>query len=355
MKRAPARLATACALAVATAIFTGTALADPGNGNSATAPGQVKQEQAAAQPQAPQTSVQQQAPAKPAQQTQAPGQVKKAQTDGSSSQAGTKPSSTTKHWTTTHVGDSPDVSKRYGNGKTATQIAHSRGAPDTQPLTGPGNSQPHKTYDCAHKNNKSGGVDVHAIKSYTASCTQTQVQVQPQTSVVETHVCGQTTLSTTSTQVVGVLHGKSEHLMTNTHSAHFTKHADTPVTATVTKTEVVPTGESCSPVSTSAPSMQVVQVQTQQTQQTQQSVSGALPATQGLPTAGAPAAGGVLGAQTTLATPKPASHGGVLGTVARVTGASLPFTGFPVWVAILIALALISGGLLVRRSATATR
>jgi hypothetical protein len=346
MRRPFARLAATCALAAATAIFTSTALGDPGNGNSADAPGQVKQEQAAppqaAQPAAPQ----QQAPAKPAKQTQAPGQVKKTQ---SSSQAGVKPSSTTKHWTHSTVGASPDVSKRYGNGKTAAQIAHARGAPDSQPLTGPGNSQPHKTYDCAHKNNHSGGVDVHAIKSYSTSCQQSQVQVQPQTSVQTTHVCGLTTITTSSTQVVGVLHGKNKHLMTNTHSAHFTKHQDTPVLGTSTQTQVVPTGENC------APAVVQPQVTVQQASQAPVvQVLGALPATQGLPIAAAtPAAGGVLGAQTTLATPKPASHGGVLGTVARVSGASLPFTGFPVWVAVLIALALIAGGLLVRRRSVA--
>ena len=131
MRRFHARLAAMLVVAFAAAAFVAAAVADPGNGhgNSANAPGHQKQ-------------------AQPAQQ----------QMQTSSSAPGTKPSSTTSHDTDTKVGASPDVSKRYGNGTTAAQIAKSRGAPDSQPLHGPGNSQPHKTFDCAHKSNRSGGV-----------------------------------------------------------------------------------------------------------------------------------------------------------------------------------------------------
>jgi hypothetical protein len=66
------------------------------------------------------------------------------------------------------------------------------------------------------------------------------------------------------------------------------------------------------------------------------------------------AAGGVLGVQTTLASPKPA-HGGVLGTVTNVAGSSLPFTGFPIWLAVVLAVALILAGLALRRRGAATR
>ena len=323
MRRPHARLAATCAFAVAAAVFTGAAFADPGNGNSANAPGQVKQEQAA-QPQAAQPTAQ--AP------TQAPGQAKKAQT--SSPQAGMKPSSTTKHWQKTTVGASPDVSKRYGNGKTAAQIAHSRGAPDSQPLTGPGNSQPHKTYDCAHKNNHSGGVDVHAIKSYSATSCTTQAPVQQTAPVAPSAApCGYSVVAQTT--LAGKAQGHGKGLVHNKHmtaSTAYSLHAN---------------GQSCGSVT--APSSQP-----SQPSQSFQSAVGALPATQSAPiAAAAPASsGGVLGAQTTLAAPKHASHGGVLGTVTHVAGASLPFTGFPVWIAILIALALIAGGLLVRRRGT---
>jgi hypothetical protein len=251
------------------------------------------------------------------------------------------------------------VSKRYGNGQTAAGIAKSRGAPDSQPLTGPGNSQPHKTYDCRHKNNKSGGVDVHAIKSYDASACQPktetpQVQAPPVTKT-ETHVCGQTTITSTSTQVVGVVH--NGHVISpNEHSAHYTKHGDALKTETVVSTQVVPTGEVCS----QAPAVQPQQPAQQQPQAPAPSVvvvtpnqapsapsapaTGALPATQGSAPV-APATGGVLGAQTTLATPKKAkAHHGVLGTVANVAGSSLPFTGFPLWIAVLVAIALIVAG-----------
>src|SRR5260221_7103946 len=98
-------------------------------------------------------------------------------------QAGTKPGSDTSKWTTTHVGDKPDVSKRYGNGTTAAQIAKSRGAPDDTVLTGPGNSQPHKVTACGKPSNRSGGVDVHAVKSYSSSGCQSipqQPEQQPE-------------------------------------------------------------------------------------------------------------------------------------------------------------------------------
>ena len=43
-----------------------------------------------------------------------------------------------------------------------------------------------------------------------------------------------------------------------------------------------------------------------------------------------------------------AQHG-VLGTVAKVSGSTLPFTGFPLWVALVVALGLIGTGLSLRR------
>jgi hypothetical protein len=55
----------------------------------------------------------------------------------------------------------------------------------------------------------------------------------------------------------------------------------------------------------------------------------------------------VLGATANLSSPKP-HRGGVLGTAANVAGSSLPFTGFPLWIAVLIAVALIAAGLTLR-------
>jgi hypothetical protein len=100
------------------------------------------------------------------------GQTSESAQQGSSSssdsQAGVKPSNTTDKNTSCTTGggsgssatchsdksSKADASKRYGNGKTAAQIANGKGAPSGTPITGPGNSQPHKI--C--------GRDVHAYK-----------------------------------------------------------------------------------------------------------------------------------------------------------------------------------------------
>jgi hypothetical protein len=62
---------------------------------------------------------------------------------------------------------------------------------------------------------------------------------------------------------------------------------------------------------------------------------------------------GVLGAQVTLSSHKPVARHGVLGAVANISGSSLPFTGFPIWIAVAIALALILTGLTLRRRGAA--
>ena len=61
--------------------------------------------------------------------------------------------------------------------------------------------------------------------------------------------------------------------------------------------------------------------------------------------------GGVLGAQATRVKP---THRGVLGAAANrigrvATTGTLPFTGLPLWIATLIALAMIGVGLTARR------
>jgi hypothetical protein len=84
---------------------------------------------------------------------------------GGSNDHGVKPDSTTKH--DTYARADSDKTKQYGNGKTAGQIATSRGASGDTVLHGPGNSQPHKVVSCGHRHE----VDVHAVKSYSsASC-----------------------------------------------------------------------------------------------------------------------------------------------------------------------------------------
>jgi hypothetical protein len=397
------RLAIAVGCALATATFTGVALA--GGGNSDNAPGQQKKAEAAqtqVQPAQAQTAApaQSSATASPSG-DQSPGQAKKDDVAASSStQAGVKPSSTTTKWTHCRTGGSggtasctaqvgtpatnADVSKRYGNGKTAAQIAVSRGAPNGTLITGPGNSQPHKVTACGKPSNKSGGVDVHAVKSYDASACQpkTTQSTPPAAQTQVTQVCGQKTTVTSSTQVVGVLHGSHEHLMTNPKSAHFTKHDDKKVVATTSETKVEATGETCgssqpttpvtpSPVApapvTPAPVIPapvapapVTPAPVAPAPVTPAPVSPVTPApvTPAQGTAGAATQGssnaspsqnasGVLGANATITKSKPA--GGVLGSVANVAGGTLPFTGFPVWVALLLALALIAAGLMVWR------
>jgi hypothetical protein len=361
-KRATGAFATALALLA----VTGTALAGSGNGNSANAPGQAKQadptpaSQPAAQPssQAPGQAKKATTSSSTAAPSSSPGQAKQ-QAKAATSTPGVKPSNTTTHTTScttgmsgtsvTCTGNGPksDSSKQYGNGKTAA------------PITGPGNSQPHKVTSCKHAH----AVDVHAVKSYDASACQA-TQLQPSVHTSSSSVCGQTTIVTQSTQVLGVMHGKSPHLMTNPKSAHFTKHDDKQMLGTTSSTQVFPTGESCSSNSSTESSRQTQQ--SQATQQSAVSTQTAAPQSQGAvagqsgsasPTTAqaTPATGGVLGATANLNTPKPQHRGGVLGAVTNVAGSTLPFTGFPLWIAVLLAVALIGSGLALRSRGTASR
>jgi hypothetical protein len=374
MKRTSSRAAGALLLALAVLVITGTALAGSGNGNSAnapgqaTAPGQQVEATPAAQPssQAPGQVKKETASSQSSQssRTSSPGQAKQ-QAKASSSTPGVKPSNTTNSTkptscttgtsggsvTCTGNGPKSDSSKQYGNGKTAAQIAASNGAPAGTMITGPGNSQPHKVTSCKHPH----AVDVHAVKSYDASaCQATQQQSSVQSS--SSSVCGQTTIVTT--QSLGVLHGKHEHLMTNPKSAHFTKHGDK-ASATVSSTQVVATGENCGSSNSTESSQQtqqssVLSAQTSAAQSQSQGVLSAQSAPASPATQATPATGGVLGATATLIAPKP-QRGGVLGAVTNISGSSLPFTGFPLWIAVLLAVVLIAAGLMLRGRGTASR
>jgi hypothetical protein len=119
----------------------------------------------------------------------APGQVKKDEATASSAvpassvssvgqdagtaQAGVKPSNDTAH--DTHAAASSDQTKLYGNGKTAGEIAMQNGAAPSTVLHGPGTSQPHKAAHC------SGGheVDVHALKAKRGKACGTQPESPP--------------------------------------------------------------------------------------------------------------------------------------------------------------------------------
>ena len=463
MRRLHVRLAAACAFAAAMAIFmAGAAFAGGngngnghGNGNDAgnAAPAQTQSSSGSdhgngngngnSQSQQPQTQ-------QPTTQSQS----------GTSTQAGVKPSSSTTHWTHCQTGTSsggatctssdnghtpqsgPDVSKRYGNGKTAAQIAVSRGGSGVQ-LTGPGNSQPHKVSDCSHKSNKSGGVDVHAVKSYsTTGCTSTspqqqssssqkseehgksqehvkveehgksqehgKVETKTQSSVAESAHLHVTICHATGTpdnagngyvmispSASGVYHGHYRQHGADiippftyngqTYSLNWTATGQAifnngcrPVAAvapttqaqTLTTTTTVPQDSTTVPPTTTPVPTTTTTVPTttetvpSTTTTTVQAITTVTTTTESTTTVGAvagtttvqqqAAVGGVKGAQTSL-TKKPASRGGVLGTVSHVAGSTLPFTGFPVWLAVLIAIALILAGFALRRRTLGTR
>ena len=98
-----------------------------------------------------------------------------------------------------------DSSKRYGNAKTAAQIANERGAHAGTKLYGPGNSQPHKVMCGGH------WVHVHAVKSYSidscgsshCGCTTTTTTTTPSTSTTGTTTTTPTTSTTSQGGVLG--------------------------------------------------------------------------------------------------------------------------------------------------------
>ncbi len=262
--RRPVTLWLAGALLVLTAVFAASAAAGAGKGHDGHPDGQDAQ--ASQQPQQEQQEQQ---------------------------QAGTKPGNDTSKWTTTHVGAKPDVSKRYGNGTTAAEIAKIRHAPDDTVLTGPGNSQPHKVTACGKPSNRSGGVDVHAVKSYLSADCQSNAQqpAQQQPAQQQPEQQAQQVAPTASSASVQ------------------NQQAPAQVAAPVTPAPIV--------------------------------ASNAQPAAQ--------SQGQVLGAMTHLSKPNSHARGGVLGAVGNIAGGTLPFTGFPVWLALIVAFCFLGAGLLLRR------
>jgi len=286
-------LTAGIALTLGLVVLSGSALAAP----PSTPPGQEKK----AEKQAEQAAdVSESAPTEQNQgQEQKAEHAEQASNGINATSAGVKPSNSTekktKCWTggsssspTCQPGPNADSSKRYGNGKTAAQIAVSRGAAANTEIRGPGNSQPHKVCKKANANGKEVWVDVHAVKSY--SSTQ----------------CAPAALGT----------------------------AGTTVTAGTTGTTNVS-------ASTSAGS-----------------TAGAGAATGGVAGTAA-AAGGVAGVATESGSAQPAGVNGAAGGVLGAFGAAggvLPFTGFPLWLAIVAAIALIAvGWTLQRRSRPAAR
>jgi hypothetical protein len=342
-------------LLIPNALATGNGNGNGNGGNSANAPGQTKTPPAA--------------PATHPSKAHAKGKGAAKQTANSSpTTAGMKPANNTAKGTHCTTGGSAgsatcvstgtntaeaaaktDASKRYGNGTTAAQIAVGRGAPAGTDLYGPGNSQPHKVTDCKHKH----AVDVHAVKSYSAAACAEETSAAAKSQAVAT-ACPPTVLTTI---VTGVWHhtGSTTNpyvlIHPNANSAHMSKHEDDRLATE--STTATASAASCN--SQAAPAAQ------QQQQQQQGSVNQ---------NAAVKKSGAVLGAHASKtgsaklaaqATPKKPS-GGVLGATGRAgralgavaTRGSLPFTGFPIWTAILIAAGLVATGLALRRRGRVT-
>jgi hypothetical protein len=263
-----------------------------------------------------------------------------------------KPSSTTSKWTkcstggsvgsVTCTGNGPkaDGSKQYGNGKTAAQIAVSRGAPAGTIISGPGNSQPHKVTVCGKPNNKSGGVDVHAIKNYAnLNCSPTQSQ-----SAQTTSDCAGTTTSSTSS---------TTRLKTNKHGK-VVAHGKKKVTSSTTTSTFTPSGATCGSTTTvtgTANNTAIANTTNTTTASNTNTAANSANTSNSSPaaTAAAPTTG-VAGVQATIRRPA-ATNNGVLGRLgtAATTG-RLPYTGIPLWIAAHAAIALIAVGAGIRRS-----
>ena len=288
---------------------------------------------------------------------------------GGTNSHGVKPSNTTKH--DTYAKASSDQTKKYGNGKTAGQIATQAGYADAT-LHGPGNSQPHKVLCGGHE------VDVHALKAKGAKCgTSTpsaavapaKHEEQKAETAQTQSACAATTQTVTEQVLTGVKHfigpkgsGRYVVIHPSTKSAHYTgKHPDdVPIYETVTKTITVPASASCSSAATQTQTVTTTTAVTQAvaaaaiaSAQAQKPASSLQVTTQ-TARATATAAGGVKGATVTLTPKKKASHGGVLGATTRlgsaVTGRNLPFTGLPLWIFVAVAAGLIFTGVAVRRA-----
>jgi len=343
-------LTAGIALTVGLVTLTGSALAAP----PSTPPGQEKKAEQAPAPAATASET----PSASAEQNK--GQEQKAAKAESSTginatTAGVKPSNNTDKNTSCKTGGSgssttctrsphgtnpPDSSKRYGNGTTAAQIATSRGAAAGTEIRGPGNSQPHKVCKKVNANGKEVWVDVHAVKSYSATqCAPSTTQQSQQSQGAVTTSCP---AATTTTSVVGVLH--KDKLMTNQKSAHFTKHGDEKVSVSSTTMAA----GTCGTASTGTSGNSSTNV-TSSTSQTSSTTSGASAA--GSLAGGTLAAGGVAGVATESGSPQSGSNGGegggvlgAFGVAGVAAGGVLPFTGFPLWLAILIAIGLIAIG-----------
>jgi hypothetical protein len=319
--------------------------------------------------------------------------------DKALSSEGVKPSNDTAK--DTHAQAGSNQTKLYGNGKTAGQIAQANGASPTTDLHGPGNSQPHKVTRCPDGHE----VDVHALKSHsgdacadhqkkaevkgaekssqkTETKSETKSSSASESAKAHDHVtiCHATGSATNpyvriSPSASGVFHGHLRHqdgrdivppfqYKGQTYSenwdangqAIWNNDCNVPQQAAAqTQSQTQQQTSSEQPAATTAQT--VTTQESAPAQQSTSSTSGVLGATHKLTpakhhraAAAKPAAkpkasnSGVLGATHALSpTPKKGSSG--------VLGTTLPFTGFPLWIALVAALGLLLAGGIARASA----
>lgn len=384
--------------------FSGTALADPGNGNGtppATPPGQEKKAEtpAAAAPApapAPQAAqgqeqkaenqakqAQKKAAPKPAAKSQAaksqaakaaaPGQAKKAEKQAAKAAKQASKPATPSEGQSANAQRHVIVCHRTGslsNPYVVINIPYTAwtNGHTTHPAKN-GNSDK-LLKDPASRPGSKDGFDKSACGG--AAAPATTALVTPKTEQ-KTETAGCPAATTTTEQVlVGVWHAtgaykngerKFVYITPSLNSAHYdrSKHADDkPVygTRTVTRTA---SGESCATV-TSTPT--TTDTQSSNVTQSSNEVVSTSAANVQSASAGAQApAGGVAGAVSPANASKAQKKaeqpgGGVLGAIASApeavaqtaTSGTLPFTGIPLWIAALIGSALLATGLVLRRT-----
>jgi hypothetical protein len=259
---------------------------------------------------------------------------------GGDNSTGVKPSNTTKH--DTHAAASSDKTKKYGNGKTAGQIATQAGYGNST-LHGPGNSQPHKVNCGGHevdvhalKNKKCGDVKGDTNEEHSTTTTTTTTTTTPAPPERKVTICHKTGSATNPYVEITV----DEHALKDGHTVAKGDIIPAPAGGCPTAQVLVTTTTTAAAAAVAAPSTAAP--------------STAAPSTAAPSKPAAAPAGAVLGAVTALHPVKAKPAGGVLGTTVRlgkkVSGTTLPFTGLPLWIFALVAAGLILIGATARRA-----